>query len=140
MGRIIRSPEAQSDVDEIALQIARDSLDAALRWLESVDECLKLLARHPGAGPARDELAAGCEASRWGITSSSIGRQRGASRSCACCTGRAISDGSFGDGVLSEPPEYVIRYDGTRRALKWPPNTPDTSLSTERFCQASRRR
>jgi plasmid stabilization system protein ParE len=31
MGRIIRSPEAQSDVDEISLYIARDSLDAALR-------------------------------------------------------------------------------------------------------------
>lgn len=59
MGRIIRSPEAQSDVDEIALHIARDNLDAALRWLDSVDECLKLLARHPGAGPARAELAAG---------------------------------------------------------------------------------
>src|SRR4051812_33789058 len=57
--RIIRSPEAQSDVDDIALHIARDNLDAALRWLDSVDACLKMLARHPGAGPARDELAAG---------------------------------------------------------------------------------
>ena len=48
MGRIIRSPEAQSDVDEIALHIAPDSLDAALRWLDSVDECLYCLRVIPG--------------------------------------------------------------------------------------------
>jgi plasmid stabilization system protein ParE len=31
MPRIIRSPEAQADIDEIARYIAQDSLDAALR-------------------------------------------------------------------------------------------------------------
>ena len=59
MSRVIRSPEAQSDVDEIAAHIAQDNLDAALRWLDSVDEAFKLLARFPGAGPMREELAAG---------------------------------------------------------------------------------
>jgi toxin ParE1/3/4 len=57
MPRIIRSPEAQADVDDIAFYIARDNLDAALRLIDTFDEKLKLLASFPGAGAARDELA-----------------------------------------------------------------------------------
>jgi toxin ParE1/3/4 len=59
MARIIRSPEAQADVDEIALYIAQDNLDAALRWLETMDEKFRLLSSFPGAGPARDAIAPG---------------------------------------------------------------------------------
>jgi toxin ParE1/3/4 len=59
MPRIIRSPEARADVDEAARYIAREDIDAALRWLDVLDEKLKLLSEFPGAGPARDELAPG---------------------------------------------------------------------------------
>ena len=59
MPRVIRSPEAQSDVDEIAHYIARDNLDAALRFLDTDDEKFKLLGKFPGAGTARDEIGAG---------------------------------------------------------------------------------
>jgi toxin ParE1/3/4 len=59
MPRIIRSPEARADVDDIAWYIAQDNLDAALRFLDTIDDKLKLLASFPGAGTAREELAAG---------------------------------------------------------------------------------
>lgn len=54
MPRIIRSAEARADVDEAARYIARDNLDAALRWLDLVDQKLKF----PGAGPLREDLLA----------------------------------------------------------------------------------
>ena len=66
MPRIIRSAEAQTDVDEIARYIARDSVDAALRWLDSVDGQLKTLAQFPGVGPAREELGAGLRSCPFG--------------------------------------------------------------------------
>jgi toxin ParE1/3/4 len=59
MPRVIRSPEAQLDIDEIARHIAQDNMNAALRWLDSLDEQLKKLAHFPGMGPKRDELGAG---------------------------------------------------------------------------------
>jgi toxin ParE1/3/4 len=59
MARIVRSSESKADVQEIACYIAQDNLDAALRFFNSVDEKLKLLAAFPGAGTARDELALG---------------------------------------------------------------------------------
>ena len=58
MGRTIRSPEADSDIDEITLHIARHSLEAALRLVDRLDEKLKLLAWMPNLGPARPELGA----------------------------------------------------------------------------------
>jgi toxin ParE1/3/4 len=58
MGRIVRSPESDADVDEITLYIARHNLDAALRLVDQLNEKLKLLAWMPKLGPARPELGA----------------------------------------------------------------------------------
>ena len=58
MGRIVRSPEADADLDEITLRIAQDSLEAALRLVDRLDGKLKLLAWMPNLGPARPELGA----------------------------------------------------------------------------------
>ena len=59
MARIIRSPLARADVDEIAEYIAERNLEAALRWLDELDRQFKLLADFPGAGVARDEVVPG---------------------------------------------------------------------------------
>jgi toxin ParE1/3/4 len=59
MDRIVRSREADADVDEITLHIARHSLEAALRLADRLDEKLKLLAWMPNIGPARPELGPG---------------------------------------------------------------------------------
>src|SRR4051794_38870792 len=59
MARVIRSDEADSDIYSIANHIAADNLEAALRWLDTIDEKLARLAEFPGLGPARDELAPG---------------------------------------------------------------------------------
>jgi toxin ParE1/3/4 len=58
MGRIVRSPESDADIDEVTLFIARHSLDAALRLVDRLDEKLKLLAWMPQLGPERPELGA----------------------------------------------------------------------------------
>lgn len=81
MSRIIRSPEAQSDIDAIALHIAQDSLNAALRWIDSIDEKLKSLARYPGAGRRETSWPRGFARFRSANTSSYTVRQRTGSRS-----------------------------------------------------------
>jgi toxin ParE1/3/4 len=58
MGRIVRSPESDADIDEVTLHIARHSVDAALRLVDRLGEKLKLLAWMPKLGPARPELGA----------------------------------------------------------------------------------
>jgi toxin ParE1/3/4 len=57
MPRILRTPAAEADMWEILLHVARDSEDAAFRLIDSIDERFELLARFPGAGPERPELA-----------------------------------------------------------------------------------
>ena len=57
MPRIVRSAAANEDVHEIACYIARDNMDAALRWIDTIDEKLRLLAEFPGIGMQREELA-----------------------------------------------------------------------------------
>jgi toxin ParE1/3/4 len=59
MKAVIRSPQARLDLSEIADFIARDSVDAALRFLDEVDNVLKKLADFPGLGRSRDELGPG---------------------------------------------------------------------------------
>jgi toxin ParE1/3/4 len=59
MGRIIQSPAAQADIDEIAAYVSRDSLEAALRLIDTFGEKFELLSDFPGAGPAREELGPG---------------------------------------------------------------------------------
>lgn len=67
MPRIVRSSESKADVQEIAWYIAQDNLDAALRFFNSIDEKLKLLARFPGRGPPVTNWRRGCAAFRLGV-------------------------------------------------------------------------
>lgn len=48
--RILRRAKAVSDAESIADWIAKDSLDAALRFLESVESTLERLAEFPSSG------------------------------------------------------------------------------------------
>ncbi len=59
MPRITRRPLAEADIIEIWDYIADDSLAAADRWVDRLDEQLRLLAAQPMMGRARDELAPG---------------------------------------------------------------------------------
>lgn len=59
MPRISRRPLAEADVYEIWDFIADDSFDAADRWVDQLNEQLRLLATQPNMGRARNELASG---------------------------------------------------------------------------------
>jgi toxin ParE1/3/4 len=52
--KIIKTPEARRDLIEIADYIARDSIDAALRFLDMADHEFAQLALMPGMGPCRE--------------------------------------------------------------------------------------
>jgi toxin ParE1/3/4 len=56
---ICRRPLAADDIAEIWDHIADDSLRAADRWIEQLDEQFVLLASQPLMGRSRDELAPG---------------------------------------------------------------------------------
>jgi toxin ParE1/3/4 len=58
MGRVTRRPLAAADILDIWDHIAEDSLEQADRWIDNLDEKLKLIARQPLMGRAREELAA----------------------------------------------------------------------------------
>ncbi|MDP6718744.1 MAG: type II toxin-antitoxin system RelE/ParE family toxin [Pirellulaceae bacterium] len=60
MARIERSPRAKADVLTAACYIAEQSQSRmrAKRWIDSIDEQLKLLVRHTHAGEARPDLGA----------------------------------------------------------------------------------
>lgn len=57
MPRIVRSDQSESDIYAIAHYIARENPAAALRLIDTIDEVLNMLARSPGVGQARDDLA-----------------------------------------------------------------------------------
>ena len=59
MPRVVRRPLAETDILEIWDYIAGDSLAAADRWVERLDEQFGLLAAQPKMGRPRDELAPG---------------------------------------------------------------------------------
>ena len=60
MDRIERSPRAKADVLTAARYIAEQSQSrgAAKRWIDAIDQKLKLLARHSHAGEERPDLGA----------------------------------------------------------------------------------
>jgi len=45
---IVLSSSALKDLDAISFDIANDSPAATIRWLESIDETMQLIASHPG--------------------------------------------------------------------------------------------
>lgn len=59
MSQVTRRPLAETDILEIWDYIADDSLAAADRWVDRLDEQFRVLATQPMMGRARDELAPG---------------------------------------------------------------------------------
>lgn len=57
MARVTRRPEAEADILEIWDFIADDSISEADRWIDRLDEKLRLWATQPTIGRPRDELA-----------------------------------------------------------------------------------
>ena len=58
MPRVVRRPLAAADILDIWDRIAEDSVAAADRWVDKLDEKLHLIATQPLMGRARDELLA----------------------------------------------------------------------------------
>ena len=56
MPRVVRTPQADDDLWEILVYIARDNEDAAFRLIDAIDERFEMLARFPMGGQARPEL------------------------------------------------------------------------------------
>ena len=59
MPRVTRRPLAETDILEIWDYLADDSLGAADRWVDRLDEQFRVLATQPMMGRVRDELAPG---------------------------------------------------------------------------------
>ena len=59
MPRLLKRPEAESDLDEIWWYIAQDSPHNADRFLDRIQERCSALADFPQMGTRRDELKAG---------------------------------------------------------------------------------
>lgn len=57
LSRALVLPKAQEDIAESADFIARDSLDTALRFFESVEATFQFLVGHPEAGSTREYSA-----------------------------------------------------------------------------------
>jgi len=66
--RLITTPRAQRDIDEHALFIAGENLDAGLRFLDAIDHARAELTRHPEIGaPRRFDSPALSELRVWPI-------------------------------------------------------------------------
>ena len=61
MLRILRSPEAENDLDEIWLYIAKDNPYYADKLLDEIEETSQKLAQFPNMGRNRDELHFGLQ-------------------------------------------------------------------------------
>ena len=59
MPRVLKRPEAESDLDEIWWYIAQDSPDNADRFLDRLQERCRALADFPQIGTRRDDLKTG---------------------------------------------------------------------------------
>lgn len=59
MARVTRRPLAETDILDIWDFIAEDSMDEADRWLDALDEKLRLWATQPLMGRDRQELLPG---------------------------------------------------------------------------------
>lgn len=65
-GRIHKTAHAEADIKNIALWIARDSVESALKWAADLDEKLRTLAQVPGSGTDRGKLRPGMRSSPFG--------------------------------------------------------------------------
>jgi toxin ParE1/3/4 len=57
MGRIQRTPRADQDLEELWFFIAQDDPATADRWIDTLEEKIRLLADNPLMGPARPDIA-----------------------------------------------------------------------------------
>ena len=57
MPAVLRTSQANLDLVEIALRIAKENPTAADRWLNSIDKKCKMLAQMPDLGRRRSDLA-----------------------------------------------------------------------------------
>jgi plasmid stabilization system protein ParE len=92
-------PEAEADIEAIALYITEDSPAAALRWYDEIHGQCQRIADMPGMGVLLDpKCERACAPSPQEITWSSIARSRTARRSCAL----SMAHGS-GKNCFSQP-------------------------------------
>ena len=103
MGRhLVRSSESLRDVVELADYIARDSLDAAFRFLDAVDSTFQFLTRNSGTGQLchfEDPETEGIRvwlSMAFDIISSSIAKRTQNSSSSECCMELAKLEALFG--------------------------------------------
>jgi len=66
MPQISRRPLAETDILDIWDHIADDSVVAANRWVDRLDEQFQILATQPMMGRSRDELATGVRSFSFG--------------------------------------------------------------------------
>ena len=66
MSRVTRRPHAEADILEIWGYIAEDSVVAADRWVDKLDEKFALWATQPMMGRTRDELSPGIRSLAFG--------------------------------------------------------------------------
>ena len=66
MARVTLRPQAEVDILEIWEFIAADSIAAADKWVDDLDEKMALWATQPMMGRARDELAPGIRSLAFG--------------------------------------------------------------------------
>ena len=66
MSRVTRRPHAEADILDIWGYIAEDSVVAADRWVDKLDENFALWATQPMMGCARDELSPGIRSLAFG--------------------------------------------------------------------------
>jgi toxin ParE1/3/4 len=66
MGTVSKSIPAQRDLDEITFRIARDSVDAALRWYDRIDQYFGRIAQALGMGTRLEGLAKGLRSVAFG--------------------------------------------------------------------------
>jgi toxin ParE1/3/4 len=59
MPKLVVSPLAEADLNEILEFIARDKPDAAVQWVQKIRETCEFLAKNPEIGEQRPELRKG---------------------------------------------------------------------------------
>ncbi len=59
MAKLVISPLAEADLEDILEYIARDKPDAALRWVQRIRERCELIADNPEIGERRPEFRTG---------------------------------------------------------------------------------
>lgn len=66
MARVQKTSRAKTDLIEIADYIAADNLDAALRWIDEIDQTFRLLALNPYLGEELSALQPGTRRQTFG--------------------------------------------------------------------------